>query len=64
MDWFDIPHDKVRWRGAIVNAVMTLSSIKCREILGQLRFSQLLKKDSAEWSGVSLTEFAKWLTLK
>ena len=24
MDWFDVPHDKDRWWGAIANAVMTL----------------------------------------
>jgi hypothetical protein len=50
IDWICMAQDKDRWR-ALVNTVMKLrGSVKCWEILEQLRNWRLLKKGSAPWS--------------
>ena len=45
MDWINLAEDRDRWRALVIAVMNFKGSIKCGELLDQLRTSQLLRKN-------------------
>jgi hypothetical protein len=50
MDWINLADVSDRWRELVIGVMNFEGAIQCGELFGQMRTSQLLRKDLVPWS--------------